>query len=46
MQCALCVLLVDVCRALRVVSPQRLTWPIVKLWLPCNFVFVMMLFSR
>lgn len=45
-QCALCALLAQLLRGLRVVEVQHISWPIVKMWLPCNIVFVMMLFSR
>ncbi len=45
-QCMLCVLLVMVLQTCNVVHTQRITWPIVRLWIFCNVVFVMMLFSR
>ena len=45
-QCALCALLAVMLRGLQLVPMQRITWPIVKMWLPCNIVFVLMLFSR
>lgn len=46
LQCTLCMVLVVVLRALHMVHTQPLSWPIVKLWLPCNAIFVLMLFSR
>lgn len=45
-QCTLCAVLALLLHAARVVQVQRITWPIVKMWMPCNIVFVMMLFSR
>lgn len=41
--CALAVALVEVCRAARLVRLEPLRWPLIRLWLPVNLLFVGML---
>lgn len=42
-QCLFCVVLVWLCEGLQLVHRQRLTMDIIKMWLPVNVLFVLMI---
>ena len=44
-QCIVAVVLVETARILKLVEYQGLSWPLVKQWLPLNFIFIAMLFT-
>ncbi len=45
-QCFVCVVLVWVCEGLQFIRRQRLTMEIMKIWLPVNILFVLMIVRR
>jgi GDP-mannose transporter len=44
-QCALCCVLVKLTEAVGLITIERLSWRIVRLWLPVNVLFVLMIWS-
>lgn len=42
-QCLFCVVLVWLCEGMQLIHRQRLTMDIIKMWLPVNVVFVLMI---